>query len=123
LLGTSPFPEAAALFVVLLDPFGSTIGRADRAVTTFESASLHGYHVHRFAILGVDMRLFVGAAVPRDFCRTCFSRAKHVAIRPSDSLALEMGKMAVNSPPKGSLAARSVWAEGHDRGRSLRGER
>ncbi len=108
LLGRAPFPAKAVLLIVLLDPAGSTYTRVDRSFHTFKSLRKGGWHVHRFAILGVDMRLHVGGTIPRRFRQVCFARSKLVAIRPADSLALEMSKLFLNSPVRGSLAARSM---------------
>ena len=108
LMGEAPFPTNASLVVSLLDPARSSVNtRVDRSFCTFNSTRVGGYHLHRFVILGVDMGLFVGQALPKRMADVSLSRCGLVAIRPTDSYALQLARVAVNSKPKASLAARS----------------
>jgi hypothetical protein len=109
LMGYVSFPAEASLVVSLLDPSRSTVGvRVDRSFCIFNSTRVGGCHLHRFAILGVDMGLFVGRTLPRRFADVSLSRCGLVAIRPTDSYALQLARVAARSVPKASLATRVV---------------
>jgi hypothetical protein len=104
----APFPTSACLVVSLLDPARSTTtSRVDRSFCIFNSSRARGCHLHRFGLLGVDMGLFVGKALPKELADVSLSRCGLVAIRPTDSYALQLARVAANSKPKASLAARS----------------
>lgn len=103
LLGEASFPASALLFVTLLDHSNGSWVRVDRSLTTFSESAEDGYAVHRLAILGVDMRLFFGPRVPKEFYDLCFARTNRVALKPSDAFAAEIAPFLASSPPKGSL--------------------
>jgi hypothetical protein len=107
--GKAPFPTAGSLVVSLMDPARSTVGvRVDRSFCIFNSKRVGGYHLHRFTILGVDMGLFVGKTLPRRLADVSLSRCGLVAIRPTDSYAVQLARVAANSKPKASLATRPL---------------
>ena len=108
LMSEAPFPTSASLVVSLLDPTRSpTTSRVDRSFCIFRTSRVRGYHLHRFVILGVDIGLFVGNALPKRLADVSLSRCGLVAIRPTDSYALQLARVAANSKPKASLAART----------------
>jgi hypothetical protein len=122
LFGQGPFPDKAALAIVLLDHKDATIGRVDRSFNHFKSTRDSRFHYHRFNILGVDMQLRVGKLVPSALKEICFVRTKLVMVVPSDEFARSIGRTLAMSVPKGKLAAGNPWAVEHERGRSLRGQ-
>jgi hypothetical protein len=100
----APFPKRTRLVVVLLDHSRVTFGRVDRAIVTYRETRKHGQRIYRFALLGVDLRLYVGGQIPRAVDERCFARTGRVLIGTADAFAKEMGTVMVNSPPKGLLA-------------------
>jgi hypothetical protein len=87
LLGETPFPQEAVLSVTLLDPSASTLPRVDRLFTDLGRVRGDDYTLYQVTILGVDVRLFMGRGVPREFYPLCFARTKLVAVRSSDDWA------------------------------------
>ncbi len=100
----APFPAHARLAVTLLDHAKVTFGRVDRSFVIYDSHAERTYDVHRFAILGVDMRLFVGGAVPRSLDELCFPRTRRVLVQSADDFARQLAPVLANSPIKGKLA-------------------
>jgi hypothetical protein len=103
LLGQAPFPAKALLFVSLLANLNGARPRVDRCFMTFAGSAEDGYEVHRFVILGVDMRLFFGPRIPRDYDQLSFARTKRVVVKSSKEFAQEIAPFLAASKPRGRL--------------------
>jgi hypothetical protein len=98
------FPDHARLAINLLDPTGATWGRVDRTFATFGHSREGACRVHRFVLLGVDMRLFVGAHIPHGLEEICFARTGRAMIRSANAFARRLGPTLAKSPPRALLA-------------------
>jgi hypothetical protein len=108
LLGQSPFPADAVLVVTLLDPSGAKLTRSDRGFSYSDvPARRDGYEAARVTLLGVDLQLFFGQAVPVEFHRLCFVRTAHVLVQPTDAFVMKiLAPLILSAPRKPQKAKR-----------------
>jgi hypothetical protein len=107
-LGQTAFPASARLAVTLIDHSRVTFGRVDRLFGFHNAKREHGYTLHQLAILGVDMKLYVGALLPPSLDLLSFPHSKRVFVRSADELAKELAPQLATSPAKGLLARSEV---------------